>query len=1275
MAIVIPWIFFSLLWLAFVGRSGLRQGFVYAAIVYTCCLVFAIETLSKWSSLQLETLGGFWIGLTVLSGFYLRRRRKDAVRALHNAWARFQGSRFEISAVVLILASVLLIAVVAPPNNWESMDYRMARIAMWIQQGSIDHYPAHYLPQLYHPPLGEWNILLFQILSGGDRFANTVEWSALAGCGVVASLIARELKKSFPVQVLAAVIAVTLPMGLMQSTSTQNALLVSFWSLAFAMFAIQYVNGPSARRLICCGFTLGFALLSKATAYAIVPGVAAALFLYGLVRAEGFRSRVKLAGAAALIVAMAMALNIGHYTRNWDLFEHPISPPEITYKHTNHQINVSVVMANLVRNSALHWGVPGKAVNDMTLNAVRRVFGDTVDKVPGTTRGKSFFRTGVRSGINEYIASNFLHFWLLTASIFGILLFRRRFQFDALTGFYALAVILGAFFFCALLQWEQWNQRYHTSIFMIGAPIAAVFLASLIPAGIRSGTPAEPRMDARQSESRRTRIVAGVFLALSIPWIIFNESRPVVSHYTNGHRESIFSADRMKMYFAAQPDIFRSYVDSVRFIAAYNPRQIGILPAIAAHDYTIWVLFRENLKTNFQLKYLGVENVSKDLREGEFAPPFIFSNRQKLPFQVIVEEDAYFTVRKSLTRSWQPERTVLARREVADEIFQELEKRIGAESKYLTRFDDTEVYHDRNQKILFYVKDKCLPMAKPDKSRRIFLHVTPADADDLPDYRKQYGFDALDFSFIDFNLPIEFFRDGRCVSVRKLPDYGIVSIRTGESGFEHIEGSDHDDTLAGNVGGNVLRGLHGADTLRGGEGSDTVLYWGSKAGVTVTLADDGTGAASGGDAAGDTLRGVEHVEGSGHADVLTGNSGNNVLFGHDGADTLRGRGGDDRLRGGGGRDRLIGGAGADDLDGGEGEDTVSYRGSGAGVTVALADDGTGAASGGDAAGDTLRGVEHIEGSEHADVLTGNAGRNVLFGHDGADTLRGRGGDDWLIGGAGADDLDGGEGSDRVAYWSSKAGVTVTLADDGTGTGSGGDAAGDTLRGFEHIEGSEHGDVLTGNAGNNVLRSLHGADTLRGGRGDDILRSGPGDDTLEGGAGADLLRGNSGADDLDGGEGEDTVSYQFSRAGVTVTLADDGTGAASGGHAEGDTLRGFERIEGSDHADVLTGNAKNNVLYGHDGADTLRGGGGGDVLTGGADDDLFRFDSGDGADTITDFTDGEDRIDLRGHTGVTSFGDLTITQPSGDAVIDLGGGDHITLTGVRAGVLDGSDFLF
>jgi Ca2+-binding RTX toxin-like protein len=69
---------------------------------------------------------------------------------------------------------------------------------------------------------------------------------------------------------------------------------------------------------------------------------------------------------------------------------------------------------------------------------------------------------------------------------------------------------------------------------------------------------------------------------------------------------------------------------------------------------------------------------------------------------------------------------------------------------------------------------------------------------------------------------------------------------------------------------------------------------GSTAGVRVNLA---TGAVSGGDATGDTLRGIENLTGSGHSDTLTGDLGNNALNGGDGADTLGGGGGTDTLTG------------------------------------------------------------------------------------------------------------------------------------------------------------------------------------------------------------------------------------------------------------------------------------------------------------------------------------------------------------------------------------------
>lgn len=92
-------------------------------------------------------------------------------------------------------------------------------------------------------------------------------------------------------------------------------------------------------------------------------------------------------------------------------------------------------------------------------------------------------------------------------------------------------------------------------------------------------------------------------------------------------------------------------------------------------------------------------------------------------------------------------------------------------SKLLVR-SHFDVYHNGNS--LTYVKESC---GRDDTDTRFFLHLYPLDENDLPDDRKQYGFDNYDFSF---NEQFQFNKDGECITVRDIPGYGIASIHTGQ---------------------------------------------------------------------------------------------------------------------------------------------------------------------------------------------------------------------------------------------------------------------------------------------------------------------------------------------------------------------------------------------------------------------------------------------------------------------------------------------------------------
>jgi Ca2+-binding RTX toxin-like protein len=264
---------------------------------------------------------------------------------------------------------------------------------------------------------------------------------------------------------------------------------------------------------------------------------------------------------------------------------------------------------------------------------------------------------------------------------------------------------------------------------------------------------------------------------------------------------------------------------------------------------------------------------------------------------------------------------------------------------------------------------------------------------------------------------------------------------------------------------------------------------------------------------------------------------------------------------------------------------------------------------------------------------GTNGNDRLKGGGGNDQLYGGAGDDALLGGAGADHLDGGSGNDTASYYTSSAAVTVNLA---SGTGSGGDAQGDTFVSIENAVGSNFNDTLMGNDAANKLSG------------------GDGNDTLKGGGGDDLLRGGTGADALYGGIGSDMATYDTSEFGVTANLE---TGRGYRGDAAGDTYSSIERLEGSSHDDYLIGNSGDNGLYGGNGKDILEGRSGNDVLKGGGGDD--KLVGGMGRDTLQ----GDAGSDVFVFNSTAESGNTAATR---DVIVDFqNGADHIDLSGIDA----------
>ena len=239
------------------------------------------------------------------------------------------------------------------------------------------------------------------------------------------------------------------------------------------------------------------------------------------------------------------------------------------------------------------------------------------------------------------------------------------------------------------------------------------------------------------------------------------------------------------------------------------------------------------------------------------------------------------------------------------------------------------------------------------------------------------------------------------------------------------------------------------------------------------------------------LGGADTIYGLGGNDVVCAGQGNDrILGGTGGFDLLFGQGGGDGLLGGGGFDILLGGPGNDLFNGGSRNDLLSYDQSPAAVIVDLA---AGTATG--EGSDTIQNVEALEGSPFNDSITGSDVTEEFF--------LGRGGDDII---------DGGGGPDWAQYLFASGPVTVDLTA-GTAMGEGTD----TLVAIEHVEASEFGDSITGDAGTNFLVGRSGNDTINGLDGEDFLFGQNGNDILDGGNGNDEISGGGGTDTCTNGE--------------------------------------------------------------------------------------------------------------------------------------------------------------
>jgi hypothetical protein len=519
-----------------------------------------------------------------------------AVRARrHGAPSAPPPPRGAAAVVGAILALTGVMALVAPPNNWDSMTYHMPRVAHWSQAGSVAHYPTHILRQLWLGPWAEFAITHLYLAGGGDRLANLVQWLAFVGCVAGAAIVTGELGGGPWARAGAAIATATLPMAIAQASSTQNDLVGSFWLLSLGYWVLRFRATPSVRTAGLIGVSAGLAGLTKLPVwFPAIPWLVA--FAASAVAANGRRR-----GLVCILVAGVSAgvLNAGHVGRTarllWDGGGPAASDPAgrvdrlppVWTAYTNTTLDPRAVASNALRNMALHLATPSPRANAWLERAIvgahRFMAIDPND--PRTTLGGPFpeFHVGPWL-LHEDFTGNPLH--LLAGLVAGVLLWRRRVACGAAVRRWAWLVLASAVTFVVVLKWQPWNSRLHLPLFVLGCPLLGVALTG----------------------SRRRAVAwTATFCLVALPSLAVTWPRTLIGP------DSVLTMPRTAQRFRNHPKLQPVYEAAVGVVGDMRCPRVGLVLGWDDLEYPFWPLLRARLGPELRMEHVLVRNASARL--------------------------------------------------------------------------------------------------------------------------------------------------------------------------------------------------------------------------------------------------------------------------------------------------------------------------------------------------------------------------------------------------------------------------------------------------------------------------------------------------------------------------------------------------------------------------------------------------------------------------------------------------------------------------------------
>lgn len=567
----------------FSGHSR-RSSFIIASLFSGLYLYTQAEVLSFFNLLVPKS---FWLFCGFASIFILyfwlqipKGQKLNFLKVKVNSFKNVY-----VCFLLCILAGTFFQAVAYPPNTWDSMTYHLPRIEHWIQNGNLDFYPTSIERQLISAPFAEIAILYGRILTGSDYLMNIVQWFSFLGSLIVVSKIVANLGLNRKCQLVSVLFLGTLPIVILEASSTQTDLVLTFWTLCAVERLQTWIVQKRSSVAWEFGVALGLAILTKGSAYVILFPFVLAFVFFGLRRYKKLLLPTVVAGLLCLLI------NAPHYIRSYKSYNTPI------VSHYGTVSNLGITSFALATFGNIYSNIPIPVCNADNINKKLQHLGSDIFPYGvlrvHSVKSKQQIMTELFS-YHEDTVKNSLHTSLILFSF--VIIFVTRTSRNIFR--YGILCALSWLLFFYLIPWQPWIVRLQVPLFGLSAVIFAVAWSSLKWKTLRIG-------------------ILLVMCVTSLLPLLFNYSRPIKSigrgvPYINMYTSyiSIWNSDRERLMFSNLLKLYPDYKNIQEMLTQKNVRNVGLVIDGDAWEYPLWVMLRNSKNRDIQITHLNINNIS-----------------------------------------------------------------------------------------------------------------------------------------------------------------------------------------------------------------------------------------------------------------------------------------------------------------------------------------------------------------------------------------------------------------------------------------------------------------------------------------------------------------------------------------------------------------------------------------------------------------------------------------------------------------------------------------